>query len=392
MDEIQAAPADPLLGLMLAARADERPGKTDLGVGIYKNEAGETPILSAVKEAERRLLETEATKAYEGPHGNPHFCDAIGGLTLGGLTDRHTAFATPGGCGALFIGMQAAKLVSPNARLFLSDPSWPNHEGIAAALGIETVFYPYVGDRTGTPDMDLVLKALESARAGDILLLQGACHNPTGTDFSAEQWSRLAEEVERRGLLPFIDTAYQGFARGLEEDGANTKAFMERMPEGILTYSCSKNFGLYRERTGALIVQAPTAKAKEAVATQASALIRSSYSMPPAHGAAIVATILGDQSLCAMWEEELGMMRGRLNSLRQGFASALVRATNEESLSRIAEEKGMFSQLPIDAESTELLQREKGIYMPGSGRLNIAGLKEDRLGALASDLAPYLVR
>ncbi|MCQ8185990.1 amino acid aminotransferase [Parvularcula maris] len=392
MDSLNPAPADPLLGLMLAARADERPGKTDLGVGIYKTEAGDTPVLRAVKEAERRLLETETTKAYEGPHGNPLFCEAIGELTLGGLGDRHTAFTTPGGCGALFIGMQAAKLASPDARLFLSDPSWPNHEGIAAALGIETVFYPYVGDRTGAPDMDLVLKGLEGARAGDILLLQGACHNPTGTDFSAEQWVRLAEEVEKRGLLPFVDTAYQGFARGLEEDGANVKAFLERIPEAILTYSCSKNFGLYRERTGALIIQAPGAKAKDAVATQTAALVRASYSMPPSHGAAIVATILNDAELRRSWEEELGQMRGRLNGLREGFASALVRATNDDSLSRIAEEKGMFSQLPIEAEDTLVLQREKGIYMPGSGRVNIAGLKEDRLGELAADLASYLVR
>jgi aspartate aminotransferase/aromatic-amino-acid transaminase len=375
---------------MLAARADERPGKVDLGVGIYKDENGATPIMAAVKTAERRLLETEKTKAYEGPRGNPVYCDELARLIFGSVPDHLSSFATPGGCGALFIGMQLARQISPDARLFLSDPSWPNHRGIASALGIETVFYPYRSTQDGTPDFELVMKGLKGARRGDVLLLQGACHNPTGTDFSAEQWQALAEHCNQHGLIPFVDTAYQGFASGVEEDGAAAARFLRQVPEAIMTYSCSKNFGLYRERTGALFVQAATATTQEAVTSQASALIRASYSMPPAHGPAIVETILTDDALKAEWLEELGGMRERLIRLREGFADALVRASNREEFRRVANEHGMFSQLPIAPDGAEKLRQEKGVYLPGTGRINIAGLPDNRLDDLAADLAPYL--
>jgi aspartate aminotransferase/aromatic-amino-acid transaminase len=390
MNNLPAAPADPLLGLMLAARADERPNKTDLGVGIYKDENGATPVLRAVKEAERRLIETETTKAYEGPQGNPDFRERLGGLILGQGGGHRASFATPGGCGALFVGMQLFKLISPDARLFLSDPSWPNHEGIASALGIKTVFYPYRSTKDGTPDFEQVADGLKKMRAGDVLLLQGACHNPTGTDFSAEQWSALADIVVERGALPFVDTAYQGFSAGVEEDGANVASFLAKVPEAILTYSCSKNFGLYRERTGALFVQSTDDKIKAAVTSQASAIVRASYSMPPSHGAAIVATILGDEELEAAWREELATMRGRLNSLRRSFADALIRETNNDAYARIANEHGMFSQLPIAPSAAAELQEQKAIYLPGTGRINVAGLPEDRMDDLARDLAPYL--
>ena len=390
MEKIDAAPADALLGLMLAARADERPQKVDLSVGIYKDELGTTPVLRAVKEAERHLLESQSTKAYESPMGNPLFCQAIANLVLGEQGDRHALFATPGGSGALFVGMRLAQALNPRARMFLSNPSWPNHMGIAKSLGIETVFFPYEAQADGTPDFGKIVAGLEAAEAGAILLLQGACHNPTGTDLSADQWAELADLVTQRGLIPFVDIAYQGFKIGLEEDVTPVRAFLQAVPEAIVSYSCSKNFGLYRERTGALIIQAPSSGTLENVRSQAASMVRASYSMPPAHGAAIVATIFGDEALRALWQDELNSMRERLTQLREGFAAALVRATNNGSFEALAHQAGMFSILPFRQGGLIDLQKDEGVYIPGSGRTNIAGLPGDRLDEVAMRIAPYL--
>ncbi|GGY56387.1 aromatic amino acid transaminase [Parvularcula lutaonensis] len=390
LDKLEKAPADPLLGVMAAARADTRPDKIDLGVGIYKNSEGETPVMAAVKEAERILIEEETTKAYEGPHGNPLYCDQVGKMILGELTDRHTVFATPGGSGGLSIGMQLAKVASPGARLFVSQPNWPNHVGIGKAVGYDIHTFDWVSSSDGTPDMERVKAGLADARAGDVVLLQGPCHNPTGTDFSPAQWSEISSFLGGKGVLPFIDVAYQGFGVGLEEDIAPIRDFLAALPEAIVTYSCSKNFGLYRERTGALVLQAPSADALDAARGQAAGIIRTSYSMPPAHGPAVVATILSRPALREKWLAELDEMRGRLNFIRENFASALVRETNSDSFARIAHEKGMFATLPFKKGGVEAIREAHAIYMPGSGRVNIAGLSEDRIDEIARKMAPQL--
>lgn len=390
MSRIHPAPADPLLGLMLAARADTRPGKVDLGVGIYRDASGATPVLGAVKAAEAEILQTEATKAYEGPRGNPAFGDKISTLILGDTKGHHVAFATPGGCGALFIGFGLARLLSPAAKLYLSAPSWPNHQGIAEGLGIPVRFFPYVAQADGTPDLDRLLAGLSALGPGDIILLQGACHNPTGTDLSADQWSALARLVVERGALPLVDIAYQGFRAGLEEDVTPVRAFLEAVPEAIIAYSCSKNFGLYRERCGALLLQAPSAGALDAVVSQTAALVRASYSMPPSHGPAIVSTILDSEELVAQWTDELAGMRMRLQDLRRGFADALVRASNDDRFAVLARQSGMFSMLPLTASGIAALRDDHGIYVPGSGRINVAGLPEERLDEIAALVAPHL--
>jgi aspartate aminotransferase/aromatic-amino-acid transaminase len=390
MTELEPAPQDPLLGLMLAVRDDPRPDKVDLGVGIYKDADGRTPVLGAVKAAERQLLESEETKAYEGPHGNPLFCQGVERLVMGKVKGDRTIFATPGGCGALSIGMQLAREISPSGRLFLSDPTWPNHQGIAEANGFEIERFGYHPTTEGHPDLGLMMEGLGSVRRGDIVLLQGPCHNPTGTDLSAEQWDQVVGLLIEREALLLIDIAYQGFGRGLEEDIAPVQRALAQVPEAIVTYSCSKNFGLYRERTGALIVKAADGRMLDAARSRAASLIRSSYSMPPAHGAAVVGTILNDPKLLSMWTDELDAMRSRLNRLRQAFAASMVEETGDESFQRLANEKGMFSLLPLAPEAIMALRQEHGIYMPSSGRANIAGLPEERVRDVARVMARAL--
>jgi aspartate/tyrosine/aromatic aminotransferase len=391
MNGLEEAQADPLLGLMVEARRDDRAEKVDLGVGIYKNEQGETPIMAAVAAAEKLRIEQETTKAYEGPRGNQDYVDRLGRVLLGRSSERIEGFATPGGSGAVYVGMSLAALMSPGARIFVSDPSWPNHIGIAEAARLEVMPYRYRSTADGTPDFDLMMADLSAARAGDVILLQGPCHNPTGTDLSADQWGELASLAQKVGALPFIDIAYQGFGDGLEADAAPIRAFLDAVPEAIVSYSCSKNFGIYRERTGLLLLQGETAEVAARAAGQAAGIVRSTYSMPPAHGPAIVASILADEGLSRQWKEELEQMRLRLGRLRTGFADALTRATNDDRYQKLAHQKGMFSLLPLDGEgAAEALRRDQAIYMPGSGRINVAGLKEGRLEDIAKAMAPFL--
>ncbi|MEO1658374.1 MAG: amino acid aminotransferase [Pseudomonadota bacterium] len=392
MIDLPPVEADPLLGLLAAVRADTREGKVDLGVGIYKDAAGQTPVLASVRAAELKRLENETTKSYESAQGNPVFGQEIGRLVLGAGHDRHAVFATPGGSGALFIAMRFLKRLSPTGRIFVSKPCWPNHLGIANAVDMPVVDYAYAPKGDGYPDFDQVLAGLQDLKAGDAILLQGPCHNPTGTDFSADQWDALADKIASVGAIPLIDMAYQGFAHGLEEDVAPLRAFLAKVPEALITYSCSKNFGLYRERTGALIVQGATPSAVERATTHLAAIVRTVYSMPPSNGPAIVANILSDPTLERQWQEELAEMRQRLQALRTGFAGELVRAANDDRFSVVAEEKGMFSILPLTKDAILTLREEHAIYMPGSGRINVAGLPEDRLAEVAAAIGPHLIR
>ena len=387
-------PADALLGLMAAFRADPREAKIDLGVGIYRDEAGETPIMAAVRQAEERLLTSETTKAYEGPQGNTDFCAAIEEMVLGAQSTaradgRVVSFATPGGCGALFVAIMFAGRISAEGRIWASDPTWPNHVNLVHATGRELKSYSYVDPEAGTVDFPAMMDDLREARPGDVVLLQGPCHNPTGIDLTPEQWAYLGDFCANQLLMPLVDVAYHGFGEGLEADIAGVRALLEVVPEAMVAYSCSKNFGLYRERTGCLMLQAGAPRDVAAGATHLADIARAAYSMPPSHGAAIVATILGDDALAQAWRDELEAMRNRMQSLRSGLAAALAEGTGRDDFSALTRQKGMFSQLPLAPQITELVRLQQAVYLPASGRINIAGLTSDTLGEVARRLAPY---
>lgn len=395
--ELAPRPPDPLLGLMSAFRADPRDGKMDLGVGVYRNDAGETPILAAVKAAEARLLETEATKVYEGPRGNAGFCEAVETLVYGESAgarreERVVSFTAPGGCGALFLAISLATRLSVEGRIWVSDPSWPNHANLVRAAGRELKPYPYVDAETGTVAFAAMMDALRTSRPGDIVILQGPCHNPTGVDLEADQWAYLGDFCARQMLMPVLDIAYHGFGAGLEADMAGVRAFLEATPAAMMSYSASKNFGLYRERAGCFLLQGETAHEAMAAATHVAEIARAAYSMPPAHGAAIVDTILGNGDLRQQWTNELDSMRARMQSLRASLAKALNTRLETDQFDTLTRQKGMFSILPLAGPATDLLRIQQGVYLPGSGRINIAGLAEAQVDTLADRLAPYLAQ
>lgn len=393
--QLQKLPADPLLGIMAAYRADTRQGKVDLGVGVFKTADGHTPILPSVKAAETQLHQAETTKVYEGPQGNPIFGPAIArlvyGENAGALGEgRVTAFAVPGGCGGLGIGIGFLRRLNPEGTLWISAPSWPNHAHVADLAGFKTASYDYQADGAGGVAMNALTASLSGAKAGDTLLIQGPCHNPTGIDFSTEQWSALSALCQERSLFPMIDIAYHGFAYGLDEDLNGVQAFLAEVPEALISYSCSKNFGLYRERAGALLAQGATADLADTARTHIASIARGTYSMPPSHGAGIVATILDDPDLTAQWRSDVDEMRGRLITLRTGFADALEAAGHAGVAEALRHQNGMFSQLPIRSGGHDHLRETHGVYMPGSGRINIAGLPEHRLGDLARQVSEVL--
>jgi aspartate aminotransferase/aromatic-amino-acid transaminase len=384
-------PADGLLGLLAAFRADPRPEKIDLGVGVYRDETGETPIFAAVRHAEARLATTTPTKAYESPRGNTAFTSALTRLILGashGLGGVD-AFATPGGSGALFLGFRLLQRLSPEGRLFVSEPSWPNHVAMAEAAGLRVVPHAYAPPAAASVDVDALLASLGSAKAGDALLIQGPCHNPTGIDLDDAGWARLGRTLRQQGVLPFVDVAYHGFARSLEADLTGVRALLAAVPEALVAYSCSKNFGLYRDRCGALIVTAETQGIADTVGTHLADIARTSYSMPPAHGAAVVAEILGDAGLRAAWETELDAMRMRVVALRAALADALHPRGNGYDPAALKAQTGMFSLLPLQPGAPAAL-RERAVYLPASGRINIAGLSSRLIGPAAAALSDYL--
>ena len=388
-------PPDPLLGLMAAFREDDRTGKVDLGVGVFKTATGETPILRSVKSAEAALYKAETSKVYEGPQGNAAFGPAVAELAYGAESSilkagRVTAFAAPGGCGSLGLAAGFIRKLNPNAAVWLSAPSWPNHAHICRQFGLTSKDYPYQGDGEGGVIMAPVQAALQSAAIGDAVLIQGPCHNPTGIDFSEAQWLELAAICNEKSLFPIIDIAYHGFARGLDVDLYGVRAFLAEVPEALVSYSCSKNFGLYRERAGALLVLAANADQADTARTHIASIARATYSMPPAHGAGIVAMILADAGLTQMWRDEVDEMRDRLLSLRSGFARALESIGHPSVAKALRDQNGMFSILPIVEGGAPRIREQFGIYMPGSGRINIAGLPEDRLDEVAERIATIL--
>ncbi|MFJ2464792.1 amino acid aminotransferase [Pseudomonas sp. NPDC087615] len=390
-DAIGRVPGDPILGLMEAYAQDSNPRKFDLGVGVYKDAQGLTPIPEAVKIAEARLVESQDTKTYIGGHGNPLFGKVINELVLGAdskliAEQRAGATQTPGGTGALRLAADFIAQCLPGKGVWLSNPTWPIHETIFAAAGVKISHYPYVGS-DNCLDVEAMLAVLNEAPTGDVVLLHACCHNPTGFDLSHDDWQRVLDVVRRRDLLPLIDFAYQGFGDGLEQDAWSTRLFAAQLPELLITSSCSKNFGLYRDRTGALIVCANTADKLLDIRSQLANIARNLWSTPPDHGAAVVATILADPELKSRWADEVEAMRLRIAQLRSGLVEALEPHGLRERFAHIGVQRGMFSYTGLSPEQVKQLREHHSVYMVSSGRANVAGIDATRLALLAQAIA-----
>ncbi|KAE9645455.1 aspartate/tyrosine/aromatic aminotransferase [Pseudomonas sp. PB103] len=390
-DAIGRVPGDPILGLMEAYAQDSNPRKFDLGVGVYKDAQGLTPIPEAVKIAEARLVESQDTKTYIGGHGNPLFGKVINELVLGAdskliAEQRAGATQTPGGTGALRLAADFIAQCLPGKGVWLSNPTWPIHETIFAAAGVKVSHYPYVGSDNRL-DVEAMLAVLNEVPKGDVVLLHACCHNPTGFDLNHDDWQRVLDVVRSRNLLPLIDFAYQGFGDGLEQDAWSTRLFAAEIPELLITSSCSKNFGLYRDRTGALIVCAKTADKLIDIRSQLANIARNLWSTPPDHGAAVVATILADPELKARWADEVEAMRLRIAQLRSGLVEALEPHGLRERFAHIGVQRGMFSYTGLSPEQVQQLREHHSVYMVSSGRANVAGIDATRLAMLAEAIA-----
>jgi aspartate aminotransferase len=396
-ESIQPLPADPILGLMAAYRADTNPGKIDLGVGVYKDEQGNTPVMRAVKLAETRLLKEQQSKTYVSPAGQETFNHLVAGLIFGStlrqqLDGRRVTFQTPGGCGGLRLAAEFINKARPGAKILVSDPTWANHIPLLGEAGLQIEKYPYYDYQKHAIRFDAMMDYLSSAGQGDLVLLHGCCHNPCGADLSQEQWQAVAELAHKKGFTPFIDLAYQGLGDGIEDDCYGTRLLAEQLPELIVVSSCSKNFGLYRERTGALSVITANTQSTQAAASQIAATARGIYSMPPDHGAAVVAEILGDATLEKEWIEELDEVRLRIKGLRTELVAALTQQGLDQDFSFIVREKGMFSFLGLSVDQVRTLIRDYSIYLVDSSRINIAGINQSNIDYLASSIRKVLTR
>nr|WP_317891814.1 aromatic amino acid transaminase [uncultured Sphingomonas sp.] len=374
-EQLSLLPADPLLALIGAYRDDPRPFKLDLGVGVFRDAAGGTPVMRAVKKAEERLLATQDSKSYLGPEGDAGFVAALAPLVLGDAVpaERLAGIQTPGGTGALRLGAELLARAGVS-RIWIATPSWPNHAPIFAAAGLTPEAFDAFDVDSQTLDGAALLAALDQATPGDAVLLHGCCHNPTGIDPDAALWAEIAERVEARGLVPFVDLAYQGLGDGWDADAAGARTVLARCRHGLLAYSCDKNFALYRERTGALWTVAPDAEASAILYSNLLALARANWSMPPDHGAAAARIVLEDAALVAEWRAELDAMRERLVTLRQGVSA--LGTIGSIDLAPIAGGKGMFATLPLTRTQVAWLREHHAIYMAASGRINIAGFSE----------------
>ncbi|NIZ13649.1 amino acid aminotransferase [Phaeobacter sp. HF9A] len=384
-ETLKPQPADKILALMQMYRDDPREQKIDLGVGVYKDATGLTPVMRAIKAAEHKLWEEQTTKAYTGLAGDPAYADAMISLILGTAVarDKIAAVATPGGTGAVRQAFELIRMANPSARVFVSDPTWPNHVSILKFLGIETVAYRYFDRETRGVDFDGMIEDLKSAKAGDVVLLHGCCHNPTGANLNQTEWQAVVDLVNERGLIPMIDIAYQGFGDGLEEDAAGVRLVAASVPECLIAASCSKNFGIYRERTGLLMAISQDGAAQAQNQQTLAFLNRQNYSFPPDHGARLVTMILNDDALRADWMQELEDVRLGMLGLRQQLADELQRLSGSDRFGFIAQHRGMFSLLGTTAELVEKMRVDAGIYMVGDSRLNIAGLNAQTVPILA---------
>ncbi|OSQ53361.1 amino acid aminotransferase [Marivita geojedonensis] len=384
-ETLKEQPADKILALMQTYRDDPREGKIDLGVGVYKDASGNTPIMRAIKNAEQQLWEAETTKAYTGLAGDPAFADAMIAMVLGDAVPRANvaAVATPGGTGAVRQGFDMVKMANPNAKVFVSDPTWPNHLSILKHMGMTMVPYRYFDDESRGVDFAGMMEDLAQAGPGDIVLVHGCCHNPTGANLNMTEWKALVDLLIKTGATPMVDIAYQGFGDGLEEDAAATRLIASSVPETIIAASCSKNFGIYRERTGLLMAVAADPSAHKLNQGTLAYLNRQNYSFPPDHGARLVTMVLTDDALRAEWAAELEEMRNGMLGLREQLAAELQRLSGSDRFGFIAQHRGMFSRLGATPEQVERLREEHAIYLVGDSRLNIAGLNKDSVPILA---------
>lgn len=389
LSDLAPQPEDKILALVQKFRADPRENKIDLGVGVYRNAEGVTPVMRAVKAAERRLVEAQETKAYTTLAGDPAFAASMRGLVLGESVsaDRVAAVATPGGTGAIRQGLELMRYANKAATIWLSNPTWPNHPSIVKYLGIPMREYRYFDAETRGVNFDGMMADLAGVKRGDLVLLHGCCHNPTGANLTAGQWGDVADLLEATGAVPFVDIAYQGFGDGLEEDTFGPRLLASRLPEMVLAASCSKNFGVYRERTGILMAITETETAKGQAQGTLAFLNRQNYSFPPDHGARVVQMILDDAELRADWQAELEEVRLGMLDLRQQLATELRQRTNSERFDFVADHRGMFSRLGASPEQVQRLRDEHGIYMVGDSRMNIAGLNAATVPVLAEAIA-----
>lgn len=395
LEILQPLPEDPLLGVMAAFRRDTDPRKVDLGVGVYKTEAGDTPIPAAITAAMERSAASQKTKVYVGQGGNERFNRAMLEIAFGAdhaavKDGRAAALQVPGGSGALRLGAELVNVARPGATLHVSIPTWANHVPLLSNAGLKMATYPYFDRATGGVDAAAMLAHLETLPAGDLVLLHGCCHNPTGADLSRAEWDAVAEVLARRGLVPFVDIAYQGLGDGLEADAYGVRLMAERLPEVIVAVSCSKNFGLYRERTGATFVISPTAERTGNAMGQLRKIARGMYSMPPDHGAELVALVWEDAALRQQWMDELEAMRVRVEELRGLLVSGLKALRPDVDYSFVQRQKGMFSLLPLNTAQIQRLRDEHHIYMPGDGRINVAGISRRNVEYVAQSLAAVI--
>jgi len=394
-ETVQTAPPDPILGLTEAFKQDPNPKKINLSVGVYQDGNGKTPVLETVKEAERRLLAAETTKSYMPISGDPTYGALVQKLVLGEshpfVTEGRAATAhCPGGTGALRVAGDYLHKLHPQAAIWLSDPTWANHPQIFAHAGMQVKTYAYRDPATNGLDFAAMLESLRQVPGGDVVLLHASCHNPTGIDPGVEQWRQIGEVLRERGILPLVDFAYQGFADGIEVDAAGLRALCEKVDELFISSSFSKNFALYRERTGALTMIGRTAKDVSNVMSQVKVVVRANYSNPAAHGGLIVTTVLQDPELRARWEVEVTAMRDRINGMRRLFVDTLKAKGVDRDFSFITRQRGMFSFSGLSKEQVEELRQKYSIYVVGSGRINVAGMTEANMGPLCDAIASVL--
>lgn len=387
-DALKPQPQDKILQLIQMFRDDPRSDKIDLGVGVYKDATGLTPVMRAVKSAERKLWEAETSKTYTGLAGDPAFHAALSRVILGDSVapDRVSAVATPGGTGAIRQALELIRLAAPEARVWLSNPTWPNHPSIIRYLGMPMAEYRYFDSESRGVDFDGMMADLSGVKPGDVVLLHGCCHNPTGANLNLTEWAAIADLLLAKAAIPLVDLAYQGFGDGLEEDAAGTRLIAARLPEVLIAASCSKNFGIYRERTGLLIALGMPGQ-RGTVQGNLAFLNRQNYSFPPDHGARLVTMILEDPGLTADWKAELEEIRLNMLTLRQNLADELRRLTGSDRWAFIAQHRGMFSRLGATPDEVERMRVERGIYMVGDSRLNIAGLNARTVPVLARAIA-----
>jgi aromatic-amino-acid transaminase len=378
--DLEPVKSDSLLALIDLARADQRPEKIDVGVGVYRDSDGNTPILKVVKEAERRLWETQETKSYLGGRGDIRFAELLRPILLGehASDDRIAGLQTPGGCGALTLGFGLIAAANPDAKVFVGTPTWPNHQPIVRGAGLRLVEYPHYDRESRTLCFDRMMETVKAGAPGDVVLLHGCCHNPTGADLDVSQWAEITALISDRGLLPVIDIAYQGFGDGLAPDAAGLRGILDACETAVVAQSCDKNFGVYRDRVGSVWFKTRSPESTATAMGHVLQISREMWSMPPDHAAAAIRIVLDDPQLSADWRAELEGMRERIVSLRQRLAAA------NPLFDYIADQKGMFSMLPVTAEQVLKLRNEHAIYMADTGRFNICGLSDEQVDRFAS--------